>query len=57
MLWMRRNLNLVLLGSHKYLEQVSETGKRLEPVFEVMQGPKETFPDFLQPFSARSKIT
>lgn len=35
---------------------VNETGKRFETLFEVTQGPKETFPDFLKMFTARSKL-
>ena len=29
-------------------DKVAESGKRLEPFTQVIQGPQETFPDFLQ---------
>jgi hypothetical protein len=36
------------LSAVKAWDKFTESGKRLEPFTQVMQGPKKTFPDFLQ---------
>jgi hypothetical protein len=36
------------LSALKAWDKVAESGKRLEPFTQVMQGPQETFPDFSQ---------
>lgn len=41
-------LTLCHLAAIKSWDKVVETGKRLEPFSQVMQGPKETFLAFLQ---------
>lgn len=41
-------LALCRLSALKAWDKVAESGKRLEPFTQVMQGPQETFPDFSQ---------
>ena len=40
-------LILCQLSALKAWDKVKESGKRLDSFTQVMQGPKETFPDFL----------
>ena len=40
-------LALCVLSALKAWDKVKESGKRLDSFTQVMQGPKETFPDFL----------
>jgi len=41
-------LALCRLSALKAWDKVAESEKKLEPFTQVIQGPKETFPDFLQ---------
>jgi hypothetical protein len=41
-------LVLCHLSAFKAWNKVAESGERLEPFIQVIQGPQETFPDFLQ---------
>ena len=43
-----KSLALCWLSAVKTWDKFTESGKRLEPFTQVMQGPQETFPDFSQ---------
>ena len=43
-----KTLVLCHLSAFKAWNKVAESGERLEPFIQVIQGPQETFPDFLE---------
>ena len=44
----KATLALCYLAALNALDRIEDTGKRLEPFTQVIQGPQETFPDFSQ---------
>ena len=50
-----KTLVLCHLSALQAWNKVAESGKRLEPFIQVIQGPQETFPDFLQRLTSAMK--